>query len=153
MHGFLCFEQSDNYWTAHYIPKFFYWNFFRRTNRYTKCQTSHYVYSLFWTTMQFLRNSGRCIKRHRPFPIPGYCYNHRNLLFSYHLDIYCFQAILPVKYSVLCFSCFMDTNVISYYNRLCYNKTNKVISKYLLFYTLIGRLWKFSCPTVPAVTV
>ena len=48
---------------------------------------------------------------------------------QYSLDTYYFQAALPVKYSVLCFSYFMDTNTISYYNWLCYNKPNKVISK------------------------
>lgn len=35
--------------------------------------------------------------------------------------------------SVLCFSYFMDTNTISYYNWLYYNKTNKVISKRINF--------------------
>ena len=129
MYDFLYFEQSDNYWTAHYIPKFFYKNFFCWTNYYTKCSTSYYVYSFFWTTMRFLWNPCWCIKRYRTFLIPGYCHNYRNLLLSYSLDTYYFQAALPVKYSVLCFSYFMDTNTISYYNWLCYNKTNKVISK------------------------
>ena len=108
-------------------------DFFRRTNGYTKCTSSYYVYSLFWTTMQFLWDSGRRIKRYWTFLIPGYCRNYRNLLFSYYLDIYYFQAALPVKYSVLCFSYFMDTNTISYYNWLYYNKTNKVISKRINF--------------------
>ena len=76
-----------------------------------------------------LWDSDRCIKRYWALFIPGYCNYHRNLLFSYPLDIYYFQAALPVKYSVLCFSYFMDTNTISYYNWLCYNKPNKVISK------------------------
>lgn len=104
-------------------------NFFCWTNCYTKCSTSYYVYSFFWTTMRFLWNPCWCIKRYRTFLIPGYCHNYRNLLLSYSLDTYYFQAALPVKYSVLCFSYFMDTNTISYYNWLCYNKPNKVISK------------------------
>ena len=98
----------------------FFTGFFRRTNGYTKCTSSYYVYSLFWTTMQFLWDSGRRIKRYWTFLIPGYCRNYRNLLFSYYLDIYYFRGILPIKCSVLCLSYLMDTNDCSYYDRQKY---------------------------------
>ncbi|MCC2724318.1 hypothetical protein LK490_00160 [Blautia sp. MSK22_86] len=50
-------------------------NFFCRSNRYTECLSSYPVHSFFRTAVQPVRNSGRRIKRHRTFPVPGCCHH------------------------------------------------------------------------------
>lgn len=72
----------------------------------------------FRTAVQPVRDPGRRIKRYRTFPVPSCCYYYWNLLFSHCMDLYGFQTLSSVKYSVLCVPDFMGVNDNPYYNRI-----------------------------------
>ena len=99
-------------------PEFFFRIFFCRSNSDTKCLPSYPVHSFFRTAVQPVRDPGRRIKRYRTFPVPGCCYYYWNLLFSHCMDLYGFQTLSSVKYSVLCVPDFMGVNDNPYYNRI-----------------------------------
>lgn len=92
--------------------------FSARTNSDTKCLPSYPVHSFFRTAVQPVRDPGRRIKRYRTFPVPGCCYYYWKLLFSHCMDLYGFQTLSSVKYSVLCVPDFMGVNDNPYYNRI-----------------------------------
>ena len=98
--------------------KFFFRIFFCRSNSDTKCLPSYPVHSFFRTAVQPVRDPGRRIKRYRTFPVPGCCYYYWKLLFSHCMDLYGFQTLSSVKYSVLCVPDFMGVNDNPYYNRI-----------------------------------
>ena len=96
----------------------FFADFFCRSNSDTKCLPSYPVHSFFRTAVQPVRDPGRRIKRYRTFPVPGCCYYYWNLLFSHCMDLYGFQTLSSVKYSVLCVPDLMGVNDNPYYNRI-----------------------------------